>query len=323
MEEKIIEAEIKEKSELIKPMLKHELNAKILSLGKIEDNISEVKDYAVALSEYYKNIVFTPETMKEATDEKAKINKFKDKVAEYRKNIVAEYNKPIKLFETTAKTAEKILTETYTTINNQVLEYQNSLKEEIKEKVKQYFNEYRIKKNIDEKYIDFEELNVVIRLDSITEKGSLTKKIKDEINSKVDAINNELQTIRTMQNSEEILVEYLKHKNLSLAIKEVNDRHCVLDNLKKTEEELLKQQEIEAQTIANVNDVIEGQTTIEEFLEAPVTEQVNEQVVVGIDTGKGESKQVDIYTMKFTVQGTIEQLKAIKEFLEKEGIKYE
>jgi hypothetical protein len=45
------------KKELIKPELKNEINAKVVSLGEIEDNISEVKEYAIALSDYYKKLL--------------------------------------------------------------------------------------------------------------------------------------------------------------------------------------------------------------------------------------------------------------------------
>lgn len=308
MEEKIIESNIEEKPELIKPELKNEINAKVVSMGEIEDNISEVKDYAIALSDYYKNIVFTPETMKEATDEKAKVNKFKTKVADFRKNIVEEYKKPINLFEQTAKETEKILKDTYETINTQVLAYQDNLKEKIKSKVREYFEEYRISKNIDEKYISFEELNLNITLGLITEKGSLTKKIKDEVNSKIDSIASELETIRTMQNSEEILVEYLKHKNLSQAIKDVNDRHFILDTLKEAEENTKELVEREEQVVEQV----------EEILQAPAVEE-NKSVQAIVNNVEQEK----IGKVTFTVVGTYKQLKELKEFLKKGGYKYE
>ncbi len=308
MEEKIIDVNIEEKSELIKPELKTEINAKVVSLGEIEDNISEVKDYAIALSDYYKKVVFTPETMKEATDEKAKVNKFKTKVADFRKNIVEEYKKPINLFEETAKETEMILKNTYEIINTQVLSYQENLKKEIKEKLQDYFNEYRTSKNIDEKYIKFEELNLNITLGLITEKGSLTKKIKDEINGKVDSIASELETIRTMENSDEILVEYLKHKNLSQAIKNVNDRHFILQTLKEAEENTKEIVEREEQVINQV----------EEVLQAPqVEETIPGQMSIE------DIKQEKIGKVTFTVVGTYKQLKELKEFLVKGGYKYE
>ena len=74
---------MKENNELtlVKPEFNGEIQAKIKSLGEIESNIKEVQNYAVELNNYYKNIVFTEDTMKIAKDEKSKVNKFKKIVA--------------------------------------------------------------------------------------------------------------------------------------------------------------------------------------------------------------------------------------------------
>ena len=49
---------------LVKPEFNGEIQAKIKSLGEIESNIKEVQNYAIELNNYYKNIIFTEETMK-------------------------------------------------------------------------------------------------------------------------------------------------------------------------------------------------------------------------------------------------------------------
>lgn len=82
---------------IIKPEFNGEIKAHIKSVGERESNMKEVKSYVENLNSYYKSVTFTEETLKEAKEEKAKINKFKKQVADYRKNIVAAYNKPIKL----------------------------------------------------------------------------------------------------------------------------------------------------------------------------------------------------------------------------------
>jgi carbamoylphosphate synthase small subunit len=160
---------------------------------------------------------------------------------------------------------------------------------------------------MDEKYINFEELNINITLALITEKGLLSKKAKDEINSKVDKIVNELETIRTMQNSDEILAEYLKHKNLSLAIKDVNDRHFVLETLKEAEKAAAIKEQQEQQAIEQV----------EEVLQAPTEEAITGQMTID------DIQKEKIGKMTFTVIGTISELTKVKEFLEKGGYRYE
>ena len=64
------EAKIIKEATLTKPEFKSEIKAEIKSLGQIEDNIQDVKEHALKLANYYENVVFTEETLKEATNEK-------------------------------------------------------------------------------------------------------------------------------------------------------------------------------------------------------------------------------------------------------------
>ena len=121
---------------LVKPEFNGEIQAKIKSLGEIESNIKEVQNYAVELNNYYKNIVFTEDTMKIAKDEKSKVNKFKKIVEDYRKKTVEEWKKPIAQFETLSKDTEKILADTYITINSQVSNYEDKQKQEKEKEIR-------------------------------------------------------------------------------------------------------------------------------------------------------------------------------------------
>ena len=275
----IKEAEIMEKEIIEKPEFKSEIDAKIVTIGKIEDNIEEVKKYAISLNEYYKNI-----------------NKFKDKVTEFRKTIVEEYNKPIKMFENTAKETETLLKNTYETINQQVKKYNDDRKFEIESKLKIYFEEYKTFKNIESNYLKFEDLNINITLACVTEKGELTKKVKEEVNARVNNIAEQLETINTMQYADEILVEYLKDKNMNRAIKEVNDRHMILDIVREKKAEQEEQKITDEEIIKKIDS-----------LTAPTVEEVKEEIL----------------ELNFKVRGTKTKLKELKEFLNNGGYDYE
>ena len=164
------------KLELVKPEFSGEIQVKIKSLGEIESNMKEVKRYVENLNNYYKNITFTEETIKEAKEEKAKINKFKSEVANYRKNIVAEYNKPIKIFEDTSKETEKILTKTYTTINSQVANYEDIKKQRKEQEIKEYFEEYKVANNID--FVNYGQAKINVTL------TASVKKLKEQAKAK-------------------------------------------------------------------------------------------------------------------------------------------
>ena len=52
--------------EMIKPKFEQEIKAEIKGIATIENNINLVKDYALNLKEYYKNIVFSEEENKDS-----------------------------------------------------------------------------------------------------------------------------------------------------------------------------------------------------------------------------------------------------------------
>ena len=291
-------------NEITKPEFNGEIKAEIKGLAKIEDNIKEVKKFAEDLNKYYATVVWTEDTLNDAKDEKANVNKFKDKVAEFRKNIIAEYNKPIALFETTAKDTEAILKETYETINIQVKKYEDDTKEKIKKQCIEYFNERIASEKID--FVTFDNMNLSITLGMQTKSGDLTKKTKDEINSFVEKIVSDIELINEEELKTEILVEYKKTLNASASILEVKRRAKAIEDEKQRQIELAKQREIQQQTIAKVDAVVEqpAQSTI---INAPIEE-------------KPEKK---IYNVSFKVYGTLDQLIELKQYLVNGGYKYE
>lgn len=283
---------------LVKPEFNGEIQAKIKSVGEIESNMKEVKGYVEELNNYYKNINFTEETMKEAKDEKAKVNKFKTQVEDYRKNIVAEYNKPIKTFEETARETEKLLTETYNTINKQVSSYEDEQKRKKEQQIKDYFEEYKTANNID--FIRYEQAKI-----NVTLNASL-KSLKEQAKIFIDKIADDLRLIETQECKEEILVEYKQNLNVSRAIQEVANRHKLL------EEEKRKQEEKVVTIVSNENHEIakESYEQLEEVFNKPLEQPE-------------EVKQEEILTLKFTVRGSREKLKELKNFLIQGGYDYE
>lgn len=272
------------KQEINKPVFKGEIKAEIKTLGEIEDNIQEVKEYAIELKEYYSDIIFSEDTKKDAEKQKAEINKQKAQIADYRKAIVARYNEPIKKFETTAKETENILAEAYNFINQQVKEFDNKELEQVKEKVESYFNEYALSKNID--FVKFEQLNINITKGLLTATGNLTKKVQEQIENFIDNIEKDIQLIKTLEFKEEIFIEYKKTLKCASAIADVQDKHKQLEEMKK-----------EPLTDEKVQEKIS-------YVTAPTIEE-------------------EKYSMTFTVIGTKKELKEIKDFLENGGYKYE
>ncbi len=248
------------------------------------------------------SLVCTEETRKSIKELRTKLGAELKDFENQRKAIKTKINEPYEMFN---KAYEEEIKTKYQqadlTLKTKIDEVENGIKSKAKNLAVDFFDEYKKSKSvIEDNYLTFEEINLQIGLDALTEKGALVKKIKDFIIEKVDNVERDINTIRTMKNSDEILVEYLKNKNLSLAIKEVNDRHFVLEQVK-------RDYDIEREVKIQEEQAIEK---VEEVLQAPIEEQTT------IDDF--EEKE-EVYEMTFTVKSTLPKLKELKNYLIKEG----
>lgn len=284
--------EAKVTKEIVKPEFKEEIKVEIKGVSTIEDNIKKVKDFAIQTKEYYTGIVFTEATKEEAEKEKADINKFKKQVEDLRKKIVKKYNEPISIFEQTAKEAEKLLTEAYDLINTQVKVFDAKELEKVREKVESYFDEYAASKGID--FIKFVHMNLSITKGLLTATNNLTKKTQEMINEFIDKCEKDLNLINTLENKDEILIEYKKTLNAADSIALVMDRHKQLENMKK-QEEMKEEQKITDEVMLE---------KIEKALSAP----------------KEIEEKEEVFEMTFTVKGTKTQLKELKQYLVERGL---
>lgn len=276
-----------------KPNFNLEVVANIDGVANIQSNMEQIKEQAIMIKNWYDSLVITEDMLKDIKSEKSQINKAKETVATYRKDIVKEFKKPIEQFELLAKETENILKEAYDTCNEAVKRYEDETKAKKTEEVKAYFDEYAESLKID--FVEYERLGINVTLTASMKSLKETVKVcLDKIASEIDLIN-----IQKEELIPDMLVEYKKTLNVANAIKNVTDRHKAIEEEKARQEALKALKAEEEKTIAKAKEVIEEVT-------APV-----------------EVKEVKTYRSTFTVYGTVEQLRALKEFLEKEGIKYD
>lgn len=278
---------------IAKPSFDEDITAKIESLGEITSNISKVKEYAKSLNDYYKNIIFTDESITIAKDEKKKVNKLKNEIAQYRKDIINQFNEPIRKFEQLGKETELILKDTYDTINNQVIVYENKQKELKEQEIREFFEEYKAFNKVD--FITYEQANINVTL------SASIKSLKEQAKAFIDKIIEDIQLINLEQYRDEILVEYKQTLNVSKSIITVKNRIAMIEEQKRINEELKKEEELLKE---NFSHFPKQEETI---LQAPKIQKIN-------DT---EDK---IFTTTFTVRATKEKLKLLKEFMEENKI---
>lgn len=286
--------------------MKNEI-AIIEQLPKITEKIKEVGAELDKRLEDLKldSLVCNEETRKSIKELRTNLSSELKDFESQRIEIKAKINEPYDAFN---KAYEEEIKTKYQqadlTLKAKIDEVENELKAKARKLALEYFNEYKASKvNLKDNYLSFEELNLSINLDALTDKGALVKKYRDAIVEKVDNVERDIETINTMAHNGEILVEYLKNKNLSLAIKEVNDRHVILDQVQRDYEIVQEKQKQEEQAIEKV----------EEVLSAPVEEQTY------FDDFTEQEKVEEMYEMTFTVKATLPKLKELKNYLIKEG----
>lgn len=288
--------------------MKEEMQIAVVEqLPKITEKIKEVgAELDKRLEDLNLNsLVCNEETRKSIKELRTNLSSELEDFESQRIEIKAKINEPYDAFN---KAYEKEIKTKYQqadlTLKAKIDEVENELKAKARKLALEYFNEYKASKvNLKDNYLSFEELNLSINLDALTDKGALVKKYRDAIVEKVDNVERDIETINTMAHNDEILVEYLKNKNLSLAIKEVNDRHVILDQVQRDYEIVQEKQKQEEQVIEKV----------EEVLSAPIEEQTY------FDDFTEQEKAEEMYEMTFTVKATLPRLKELKNYLIKEG----
>ena len=179
---------------------------------------------------------------------------------------------------------------------------ENELKKQKENEIKDYFEEYKTANNID--FINYEQANINVTL------TASKKSLKEQAKKFIDEIVDDLKLIETQECKEEILVEYKQNLNVSKSIQEVANRHKLLEEEKKKQEELKNKQLEEAQRQADMSiktQEVATKNALDNFvIEAPKIEE-----------------QEEILTLKFKVRGTRSKLRELKRFLEDGGYDYE
>lgn len=307
------------KEKNIKPKFDLELQMEVKGITNLENNMSDIKDMALGLKEYYTNTKFIEDgteldfenkeqmelieaKKKEAADEKAKINKFKTSINEKSKEALEIYEKPIAPFKNLKKETVDILSEVYNFINEQVELVNNQLLNEKIRKLKNYFNEKIEQETIN--FIDYERMNQNVTL------SASMKSLKVDIDDYVQKIVDELKLIDTQDHKTEILIEYKSNLNVASAITTVNERIKAIEEIKRKEEEKrVAAQQVE-ENIQRVETVV---------LSTPQKVSIlveKEEVFI-------ESTEEETITTQFTVKHTMSKIVELKKFLKAGGYEYE
>lgn len=270
----------------------------VKQLPIIVEQLQEVKAEVTAKVEQALSLVCTEDTVKDVKKVRSDLNKELKDYEERRKAVKKAIMTPYEQFEAVYKDC---ISDTYkkadTELKGKIDSVENELKEKKRKEVWYYFEELCEANSLD--FITFENANINVTL------SASMKSLKEQAKAFVDKIVDDLNLIDTQEHKDEILYEYKQSLNVSNAITTVANRYKAIEEAKAREEERKAREQAEAEAVAKVEEVVEAVAppTVE-----PIAPPVEEEKT---------------YTLKFTVRGTMPQLKALKEFLNNGGYDYE
>lgn len=275
----------------------------IKQLPQIEEHLKDLSSEIDVKVNNAKKLVCTEETVKTVKQVRADLTKDFKNLEEQRKTVKEQILAPYMQFEEVYKTyVSNRYKEADIDLKQKIDSTENELKKQKENEIKDYFEEYKTANNID--FINYEQANINVTL------TASKKSLKEQAKKFIDEIVDDLKLIETQECKEEILVEYKQNLNVSKSIQEVANRHKLLEEEKKRQEELKNKQLEEAQRQADMSIKIQELVTknaLDNFvIEAPKIEE-----------------QEEILTLKFKVRGTRSKLRELKRFLEDGGYDYE
>ena len=212
-------------------------------LQHIDWNMDEIKAQVAAMMESYTDMVYTPDTMKLAKEDRAKLNKFVKIIEDKRKEIKKKWLEPYTRFEGEIKSVLELIQEPIKMIDGQIKGYENQQKEEKRQRLQEVYQEnignlgdiLPFEKIFDQRYLnatyDFDkaagEIQASIKKvetdlatrDSLDSKDKLN--VKDERLNQKDAAIAELKTtIEEMRASR--LIELEESGNIAEAALRIN-----------------------------------------------------------------------------------------------------
>jgi len=231
----------------------------------------------------------TEENKQTVKTKRAELKKDFNELEERRKEVKKQVLDPYNRFEEIYK---KCVTEKFTKadidLKNKIDSIETEQKARLEEEAIGYFKEYQASKNIS--FITFEDTGIKVGL------SDNPTKLKKQITTFIDKVEEELALINTQENKEEILVEYKSNGfNVSNAITTVKAR------MKAIEEE---KQNI--QSSEQVAEQVTEQVKEEQPLQAPQVVNLDEKLL----------------TATFTVKSTSAKLKALVEFMKQNNIEW-
>ncbi|OUQ79129.1 DUF1351 domain-containing protein [Flavonifractor sp. An100] len=276
----------------------------VRQLPVIEDQLRQIKQNVELRVGEALSMACTEETRQSVKEARTVLNREFGELEARRKEVKAAIMAPYDAFEKVYKEcAADIYRDADAKLKARIDEVETGLKRQKAEKVKAYFEEYRQSLGISAEYVPFYAAGINITL------SASEKSLKTAAKAFLDRVSGELRIISTQERSDEILVEYLRDLDLPRAISTVDRRHKAMAAERERRQATAEQAEARDQAAKKVEAVV-----AEEPVMAPPA---------AVMPPEEEKEHNQIFSTAFKVTGTIDQLRALKQFLTDGGFEYE
>lgn len=269
---------------------------KVTQLPVIEEHLMSRKEQTEQRVAEAMSLVCTDETLTSVKNIRAEMNREFADAETQRKAIKAAIMEKYDSFESVYR---ECIADPYKRADADLKAKIDATEIEIKSRCEEmllgYFRELCAVNEID--FLSFGQTGV--KVDMASARAKTPKKLMEQIKLKVDGVAQDMKTIGTMgENAPEIMVEYKKNLDLSLAISVVNERH------RRAEEE---REAVKRHTVT------------------PAARAVGDTVAAApqVVPKRVEQAAVERLTVSFRVTDTRERLRLLKQFLVSNGYQYE
>lgn len=208
----------------------------------IEFNYEDLQKWITEQVEKYQGLTYTDETIKNAKEDRAALNKFKERIDAARKDVKKRYLEPYNNFEEKVKNLLALIEEPTTAIDTQVKAYEEKKKAEKKTQIEEYFAAV------------IGDLSKFLTLEKIFNQKWLNasvsiKNVQTEIDQIIEKVKFDLQTIKNLKSEWELTLidAYLNTLDIAAALREKTRLEERKEALEQTKEPV--QQEPKAEPV--------------------------------------------------------------------------
>ena len=279
------------------------------------ESVGQEIDKRIAALDLDKQLV-TEDTKKAVKDTRAMLNKELKDFEEQRKHIKEQVVAPYEAFEKAYNSFIKVKYEKADSILKvKIDEFNERLKADKEARIRAYFTELCQANNID--FLPFERLGLNIRL------NDTDKSLKDIVNTNIDNVVKSLEFIESLTDPDEykaeILADYKETLDVMRSINNAKYRKQQREaELQRLEAQKARAEQARLAAEARAKEVAPLQAPEEVPAPAPQEVPAPPQEILA---PAPQEVVPDLIVTSFTVQGTMEQLKALKAYIISNNIK--